>query len=125
MAGIGKQMPVTMAAFFIGSLSVIGLPPFGGFISKWYLLLGSIESDNFFMSGVILFSSLLNAAYFLPVIFYAFFCPKDESAFGQRIKEASVWCVVPSVVTAGCSVIFFFYPHLFVQLAINAVNELM
>lgn len=125
MAGIGRQMPVTMAAFFIGSLSVIGLPPFGGFISKWYLLLGSMESDNFFMTGVILFSSLLNAAYFLPIVFHAFFCPKDDSVFEQRIKEAQLWCVVPSVVTASCSVIFFFFPHLFVQLAINAVNEIM
>jgi len=62
MIGIGKMMPITMAAFFIGSLSVIGLPPCGGFISKWYLVLGSLEAHQMPVLFVLLTSSLLNAA---------------------------------------------------------------
>jgi multicomponent Na+:H+ antiporter subunit D len=117
MAGIGKRMPITMAAFFVGSLSVIGLPPCGGFISKWYLVLGALEADRLLFLFVILFSSLLNAAYFLPIAYKAFFSTTEESRFENKIAEAPLWCVVPLVFTAICSVILFFYPQPFLNLA--------
>ncbi len=79
MVGIGRRMPVTMGAFFVGSLSVIGLPPGGGFVSKWYLLLGAMESGQMLLLAVFLASSLLNAAYFLPITYRAFFCAPEES----------------------------------------------
>ena len=66
MKGIGKRMPITMTAFFIGSLSVIGLPPCGGFISKWYLVVGTLEAGSIPLLVVLLTSSFLNAVYFLP-----------------------------------------------------------
>jgi len=81
MIGIGKMMPITMAAFFIGSLSVIGLPPCGGFISKWYLVLGSLEAHQMPVLFVLLTSSLLNAAYFMPVVYKAFFRTPQEPMF--------------------------------------------
>jgi len=117
MVGIGKKMPVTMTAFFIGSLSVIGLPPCGGFISKWNLVLGTLESDQMLMLFVLLGSSLLNAAYFLPIVYRAFFCTKEESMFTNKVEEAPMWCVVPLVLTAIGSIVLFFYPQPFLNLA--------
>jgi multicomponent Na+:H+ antiporter subunit D len=122
MVGIGKRMPITMIAFFIGSLSVIGLPPTGGFISKWYLVLGTLEADQMVMLFVLLGSSLLNAAYFLPIFYKAFFCTPEESMFENKIIEAPIWCVAPLTVTALLSIGLFFYPQPFFTLAKLAVN---
>jgi multicomponent Na+:H+ antiporter subunit D len=122
MVGIGKRMPVTMVAFFIGSLSVIGLPPTGGFFSKWYLVLGTLQADQMPMLIVLLGSSLLNAAYFLPIVYKAFFCTPEESMFENTIQEAPIWCVAPLVVTAVISVVLFFYPTLFLNLAKLAIG---
>jgi multicomponent Na+:H+ antiporter subunit D len=122
MTGIGKRMPVTMVAFFIGSLSVIGLPPTGGFFSKWYLVLGTLESGQTTMLIILLTSSLLNAAYFLPIVYHAFFCSPEKAMFGDDIQEAPLWCVVPPVITAAGSVFLFFYPTLFVRLAELAIG---
>jgi multicomponent Na+:H+ antiporter subunit D len=122
MVGIGKRMPITMAAFFIGSLSVIGLPPTGGFISKWYLVLGTLEADQMVMLFVLLGSSLLNAAYFLPVFYKAFFCTREESLFENKVNEAPIWCVAPLTITALLSIVLFFYPQPFFTLAKLAVN---
>lgn len=117
MKGIGKQMPVTMTAFFVGALSVTGLPPCGGFISKWYLALGTIEAGQLALLAVLLISSLLNAAYFLPIVYRAFFCGQSESLFENRIKEAPAWCLVPPVLTAAASVVLFFHPQPFLDLS--------
>ena len=92
MVGIGKRMPLTMAAFFIASLSIIGLPPTGGFWSKWYLVLGSLEAHQIPVLIVLLTSSLLNAAYFMPVVYKAFFCTPEESMFEDRVQEAPAFC---------------------------------
>jgi multicomponent Na+:H+ antiporter subunit D len=124
MVGIGKRMPVTMTAFLIGSLSVIGLPPTGGFISKWFLVLGTLEADQVVMLVVLLGSSLLNAAYFLPVVYRAFFCTPEESMFEDKIQEAPLWCVVPLVATAIISVGLFFFPQPFYNLARLAIQGL-
>ena len=125
MVGIGKQMPVTMAAFFIGSLSVIGLPPCGGFISKWNLAIGTIEAGQFAMLAVLLISSLLNAAYFLPIVYRAFFCTEAESMFENRLQEAPRWCLTPPVITAVISIILFFYPQPFLNLSHLAVSRIL
>ena len=122
MVGIGKRMPVTMTAFLIGSLSVIGLPPTGGFISKWFLVLGTLEADQITMLVVLLGSSLLNAAYFLPVVYRAFFCTPEESLFEDKVQEAPLWCVVPLVITAIISVGLFFFPQPFFNLASLAIQ---
>lgn len=123
MVGIGRRMPVTMIAFFIGAMSVIGLPPTGGFLSKWYLLLGTIEADQMPMLFVLLFSSLLNAAYFLPIVYKAFFCTDEEAMFEKEVKEAPIWCVAPLTFTAAITIVLFFYPNLFTRLASLAIGS--
>lgn len=117
MVGIGRRMPVTMTAFLLGSLSVIGLPPLGGFISKWNLVIGTLESGQMVFLFVLLASSLLNAAYFLPIVYKAFFCTDDEAMFEKKVDEVPIWCLVPLCITATCSVILFFCPQPFLQLA--------
>ncbi|MFH2001081.1 MAG: monovalent cation/H+ antiporter subunit D family protein [Planctomycetota bacterium] len=123
MVGIGRRMPFTMAAFFIGALSVIGLPPCGGFISKWYLVLGTLEADQLSMLFVLLGSSLLNAAYFFPIVYRAFFCTPEESQFEDKLNEAPLCCVVPPMITAAISIALFFYPQPFMALAQMAVER--
>ena len=124
MVGIGKRMPVTMAAFFIGALSVIGIPPCGGFVSKWHLVLGTLEAGQIIFLVVLLISSLLNAAYFLPVVYRAFFCTPEQSLFPDEIAEAPRWCLVPPVLTAVASIGLFFFPQPFLRLAQLAVSHM-
>lgn len=65
---LGKKMPYTSAAFVIAALSMIGIPPFAGFVSKLYIIMASIETRQFIFVGILLFSSLLNLIYFWRVI---------------------------------------------------------
>jgi len=122
MVGIGKRMPLTMTAFFIASLSIIGLPPTGGFLSKWYLVLGSLEAHQISVLVVLLISSLLNAAYFMPVVYKAFFSTPQDSMFEDKVHEAPVFCLVPLMITAVVSVMLFFYPQPFFRLATMVVK---
>lgn len=121
MKGIGRRMPITMGVFLIGALSVIGLPPCGGFVSKWFLVMGTVEAGRIAMLAALLLSSILNAAYFLPVVYNAFFCTDEEALFESNIAEAPRWCLVPPVITAACSIGLFFYPQPFLKLASMAV----
>ncbi len=117
MKGIGRKMPITMAAFFFGSLSVIGIPPFGGFISKWYLALGAIDIHQIPILVVLLTSSLLNAAYFLPIAYNAFFSTGSNFDESTSMSEAPFFAVAPPVFTAFVSFLLFVFPSFFLELA--------
>lgn len=104
MEGIGKKMPFTMAAFTVGALSMIGVPFTCGFISKWYILQGTLEV-NLFFTGVLGISTLLNALYFLPIIYSAFFKNSDGE---QNFKEAPLSMLIPMVIIATMVVMLFF-----------------
>ncbi len=117
MVGIGKRMPITMIAFFIGSMSVIGLPFAGGFWSKFYLLWGTVSDGQHAMLIVLLISSFLNAAYFFPITFKAFFCKPEESLFENKVDEAHPCSVIALSVTALVTVALFIYPEPFFSLA--------
>lgn len=97
MAGIGKTMPWTMGAFTVGAFSMIGVPPLAGFAVKWRLLLGSMEANQVLIVMVLLGSTLLNAAYFLPILKTAYF---DESADAAHQHEAPLIMRVALVSTA-------------------------
>jgi formate hydrogenlyase subunit 3/multisubunit Na+/H+ antiporter MnhD subunit len=79
MAGIGRRMPVTMAAFAVASAGMAGLPLVAGFVSKWYLLIGSIDAGTAVFAGVLFLSGLLNIGYFWPIVYQAFFQTPDDS----------------------------------------------
>ena len=117
MSGLGRKMPFTFAAFFIGAMGVIGLPPTGGFYSKWNLILGTLEAEQTIFMLVLLVSSFLNAFYFLPIVYKGFFGKSDEEDDTPvKIQEANLCLVIPLVITAIISIILFFYPTIFVNL---------
>ena len=118
MRGIGRQMPVTMFCFFIGAVSIIGLPPMGGSWSKWFLVLGAVDADALPLVFVLIVSSLLNIAYLMPVVGRAFFVPVEASAGDphgrEGIHEAPLFCLVPICATAlGCVALFFYAEELY------------
>lgn len=117
MRGIGLQMPITMAAFFIASLSIIGVPPTGGTWSKWYLLMGSMETEQWIIMAILMLSSLLNIAYLLPISLHAFFPGKENAFTGAGIKEAPLPSLIAiCITTVGC-LILFVYPQPLYELA--------
>jgi len=117
MDGLGRRMPVTYLAFLFASLSIIGMPPFGGFLSKWNLVIGSIEAHQLLLVVVLLVSSLLNAAYFFPIVYRGFFvAPALADGEPEGIREAPLLCVLPLSVTALCSLLLFFWPNVFLRL---------
>lgn len=113
--GIGRRMPWTMAAFGIAALSMVGLPPTAGVISKWYIVLGAVDAKAYVALGVIFLSTLLNAAYFLPIVYNAFFKAPDRG--GVAHGEAPLPVVVALVATAACTVAMFLFPETFLNLA--------
>ncbi len=118
MNGIGRQLPFTMTAFTIGAFSMIGVPAVSGFTSKWYMAMGTLEAPvgGTGLLFVLLSSTVLNAAYFLPVIFTAFFKEPPDTEEFRSIKEPW-WCTGPLLLTAVLSVYFGIYPDYFVELA--------
>jgi multicomponent Na+:H+ antiporter subunit D len=115
--GIGRRMPWTMGAFAIGTLSLIGLPPTVGFVSKWYMAGAAIAAEQYLALSVIVLSTLLNAAYFAPIVYAAFFKPERVAGYGRNHGEAPWPIVVALVATAAGTVILFFFPGLPVSLA--------
>ena len=99
--GIGRRMPLTMGAFTIAVFGMIGLPPVAGFVSKWYLGLGAVEAGSYWVVLVLLASSALNAAYFLPILYRAWFCEPDYQATRLRPGrlETQAFLLIPVVVT--------------------------
>jgi multicomponent Na+:H+ antiporter subunit D len=73
MDGIGKRMPLTMAAFAAASAGMAGIPLIAGFVSKWFLLIGAVEAQHAVFAVILLISGVLNIAYFWPIIYGAFF----------------------------------------------------
>ena len=108
LRGIARRMPWTMTAFTIGALSMIGVPPTGGFVSKWYILAGAFEADNYVAIAAIIASTALNAAYFLPIVFMAWFL-KEDSPPAKEHGEAPFAAVLALMITALLTLAFFFF----------------
>ncbi|MFO7983773.1 MAG: monovalent cation/H+ antiporter subunit D family protein [Desulfuromonadales bacterium] len=118
MGGLGWRMPLTMAAFALASLSMIGVPPVSGFVSKWYLALGAMDIGNMFLLAVLLLSSLLNAGYFVPVVLKSFFgnpLPTDTDAGSLEGRPLILLMVVPLLITGSISVLIGIWPDLFLN----------
>ncbi len=110
LEGIGKKMPITMLAFTFGSLSMIGVPGFGGFISKFLLMKGIAHSGNYFLFPILGISTLLNAFYFMPIVFSAFF---KEYKFNSKDphyvnKKYSLLMEIPLLITGLVTLVLFF-----------------
>ncbi len=128
MRGLGRAMPITFAAFLIGSLSMIGLPPFGGLWGKWYLSLGALDAGKLGLVAVLMLSSVLNVAYLLPISFRGFFSNPDTKGDGNHghgggIQEAPLPCLIAiSITSIGCVVLFFFPEPIYDLLRLIVAN---
>lgn len=107
LRGVGRRMPVTMTAFTIGALGMIGVPPVAGFVTKYYLGVGAISAGQPWVVGVLAVSTLLTAAYLLPIIIAAWWRPpEDGTAWAARPRprrEGSSLLVAPLAVSASAS----------------------
>ena len=113
MRGLGRTMPITMTAFMIGAISVVGLPPMGGLWSKWYLGLGALDGGHIAILAALFVSSMLNLAYLMPIPIRAFFSPAEKME-NDEVREAPTACVIALSLSAfGCIVLFFFPQPLF------------
>ena len=123
MKGLGRTMPITFGAFFLGALSITGLPPAGGAWSKWFLGLGTLEAGELGLLAVLMVSSLLTLVYLLEIPVKAFFLPPDEPPSSPGIKEAPLPSLIALVVTALGSIALFFYPKLLYDLMALVVGS--
>ncbi|MFQ5984249.1 MAG: monovalent cation/H+ antiporter subunit D family protein [Alphaproteobacteria bacterium] len=136
--GIGRRMPWTMGAFAVGSLSMIGLPPTASFVSKWYILFGALEVENMVAPAIIIASTLLNATYFLPIVYAAFFKPETQPTGGhgqapavgrEHVEpnpdhgEAPLPIVIAVTGTAALTILMFLFPDAALGLAEQLVGR--
>ncbi|MBL4758736.1 MAG: monovalent cation/H+ antiporter subunit D family protein [Rhizobiales bacterium] len=127
MRGIGRKMPWTMTAFAIGGISMIGLPPTAGFLGKWFMLQGAMDTGQWVAVGIIVVSTILNAGYFLPVIVSAFLRPVDPDAAKDKEiitdhGEAPLGIVIALTMTAAGTVLLFLFPGPLYELASAMVD---
>ncbi len=122
--GIGRRMPWTMTAFAIGALSMIGVPPTVGFASKWFMLSAGMSDANWVAIAVIFISTMLNAGYFLPIVYRAFFLAPDDNHHGDAHHgdghdhgEAPLPIVIALSATAAGTIILFLFPDVVLQFA--------
>ena len=111
MKGLGRTMPFTFGAFFVGSLSVIGLPPAGGAWSKWFLGMGTLEAGELWLLAVLMVSSLLSLVYLLEIPLKAFFSEPDQPLEHRGVHEAPLPILVAIGVTAAATIGLFLYPE--------------
>jgi multicomponent Na+:H+ antiporter subunit D len=130
LRGVGRRMPWTMGAFAIGALSMIGLPPAGGFVSKWYIMIGAFQAEHAVAFAVLVLSTLLNTAYFVPIVYMAFLQPEavpaPRPAYAGGGSDHGVdwdhgeapWPIVAALtVTAALTILLFFFPGIPLALA--------
>lgn len=126
MRGMGKKMPITMTSFAIAAVGMTGFPPTAGFITKWFLAIGSLEAGHVIFVLVLLISAMLNAAYFLPPVYNAFFKEPDDG--DTEYSEAPWMLLGPIIITALLTLIlgaFANMPYTPLQLAHVAVSEFL
>lgn len=129
LKGIGKEMPLLMWCYTIVSLGLIGIPPTGGFISKWYLAMGSLETGipGFSWIGpvVLLVSALLTAGYLLPITIQGFFPGADYDYKALKKKEPSALMMVPVLILTVLTVFMGLFPGQLISWIQQAVTKLI
>lgn len=115
--GIGKVMPITMIAFAVGTLSMIGIPPAAGFISKWYMIDSAAQQEYYFVFIIMTLSTLLNTGYFFPIIYRSFFVKaKNNSESVNVYSKTPVPILISFTITSSVSIILFFFPNFVLDL---------
>lgn len=122
--GIGKQMPVTMWCFAIASISLIGIPPTNGSVSKWYLALGGLNANKILFVVILLVSAFLTAAYLLPIVITAFFSGWGQKG-QQEIIDPPPFMKVPIVLLTGITILLGLFPNLVLNFIEEIVRQVM
>lgn len=122
LRGVAKKMPISMALFTISGLSLIGVPFTAGFISKWYIILGAVESNYLFVIPFVLLSSLFSLIYIWRVIEIAYFKNQESD---KKIDEMPAGLLIPSAVTSILCIFFGFYTELPISLSKKAIEILL
>jgi len=117
LGGLGPRWPWIMGPFVIGALGVVGVPPTGGFITKWYLVVGSLQAGQLAVLAVLALSTLLTALYYLRVVRIAFFRPAEAEHVRERPAALPFSMQAPLVIAAALSLAFGLYPAFLLQLA--------
>ncbi|MBX3176369.1 MAG: monovalent cation/H+ antiporter subunit D family protein [Candidatus Hydrogenedentes bacterium] len=108
MAGVGRRMPWTMTAFTVAALGMIGMPPFAGFVTKWYLAQGALSAGQDWVILVLITSAILNAAYFLPILYTAWFekplAHASHEDRGAHRFECPLSLLAPPCITAALAI---------------------
>lgn len=119
LKGIGKEMPVTMWCFTLVSITLVGIPPTSGFVSKWYLATGSLEAGTGALTwigpAVLLLSAMLTAGYLLPISIEAFFPGFQYDYDGLEKKEPNFLMTVPMLLFTAAAVLFGMFPGPFMS----------
>ncbi len=122
LTGIGFHMPLTMVCFTIAAFSLVGMPLTFGIYAKWYFFQGAFENNNPGIIVVLVISTLLNIAYFFPIIYKAFFKKPVNQTFIPGIKEAPYPMTLAITLTAAIIIILFIWPECVVRLANLALS---
>lgn len=123
IAGIGKQMPKLMWCFSLCSISLIGIPPTAGYVSKWYLATGSLQYGNAFIPIVLLLSALLTTGYLFPIISTAFFMPLPEKT--RHVHPLDKRMLIPIIILTVTVITIGFLPNPLIEVLTNISNLVM
>lgn len=129
--GIGKQMPITMWCFTIASISLVGIPPTNGFVSKWYLALGGLNEGNLLFVTILLISAFFTASYLMPIVITAFFGKseteeqKSQELEMNEIKEAPMAMLIPIVTLTVFIVLTGIFPNPLINYVESLVMEII
>ena len=120
MRGLGRSMPFTFGLFFLGAMSIVGLPPLGGSWPKFFLMLGAADAQQLLIIAVLIISSIFNVIYLLSIPVQAFLMSSearedgrprglrsDSSIHWSQLKEAPRWCLIPPTITAIGAILLF------------------
>ncbi len=124
-AGLGRKMPLMMGAFTVAALSMVGIPPMAGFFSKWYLVLGGVEANNWVFVAVILASSLLTAVYFFRMIEKLFTTPSSSDPAVEQATEPPARILVPILILAAGIIVLGLINAFIVSHVLNPIAALL
>lgn len=125
LKGAWQEMPWTCFAFALAAWSVIGLPPSAGFISKWYLVYGNVKADRVPYAVVLLLGSILAAVYCFRVVYYMFFQPGEEGAWGDKVADAPSGMLAPTWILSLATLFFGVFSYLFIDSLLKAAASLL
>lgn len=122
--GLGQKMPLTFSCFAIAAISLIGIPPANGFVSKWFLGVGALKLGSVGMAIVILFGALLTASYLLPLITIAFFTKNADKKLESKVSlDPPLLMLLPMIVLTLGAVLMGLYPNPVIEVIQGIVNE--